>query len=426
MTLTDQILTACHNLNRRKLRFSLASLGVLIGSVTIVLLLALASGIQQNIHRQFESIGLNRLTIYPTGRLPFGNRGRLGQSEIPSNSKIIVLTDIERWRSWSGVTKVTPHVNLPGSANLEVCWLDQTAPVKMSDSRMFGGPMGMQAEAPKALYGSLELSDRGYVVLSQGTARKLGVEDHEMAYMPGQSVRVVIRTSRGESQGFTLQVQGISSDKSSTIELSVSDCIALKSWWFDDDRLLESEGYDSVTILTTDVIEARALMPRFRNEGFWVQSLDMFLDSANRIVTIITIMLVLLGSIALFVASIGIANTMIMAVYERTREIGIFKALGASTSDIRRLFMIESGLIGLIGGVAGLMVSWVIGIVLNQAIVWFMRFREMSLPEGDFFIITPLLGMAAILFAAFIGILSGFLPANRASRLDPLEALRHE
>lgn len=426
MTLTDQVFTACYNLGRRKMRFFLASLGVLVGTVTIVLLMSLASGVQQHIHRQFESIGLNRLTIYPSGRFPFGNRGPFNQSGTSGNPKIITPADLERWKSWIGVMKVTPQVNLPGSVNLELWWQDQAKSVKMSDSRMWPGPMGMQSDAPKALFGTLEFSDHGSIVLSQGTVKALGIPDNEMAYMLGQSVQVVLSTSRGESQGFILQVQGISSEKNPTIAVSVSDCIAMKSWWFDTDNLLESEGYDSVTIIAADVSQARALMPRFRDEGFWVQSLDMFLEGANRIVTVITIMLVMIGSVALFVASIGIANTMIMAVYERTREIGILKALGASSSDIRRLFMIEAGFIGLAGGIVGLLAGWAMGVVLNQVIVWFMRFREMPLPQGTFFIITPLLAVGVILFAAFIGVIAGLLPANRASKLDPLEALRHE
>jgi len=125
------------------------------------------------------------------------------------------------------------------------------------------------------------------------------------------------------------------------------------------------------------------------------------------------------------VACIGIVNTMIMSIYERTREIGTLKAMGASRSDIRQMFMMEAGLIGLMGGAVGLLLSWLLGRGLNHAAAWFARVRHLTLPE-NFFIITPALAGEALLFAMLIGVLAGLYPANRAARLDPLTALRHE
>jgi len=142
-------------------------------------------------------------------------------------------------------------------------------------------------------------------------------------------------------------------------------------------------------------------------------------------VVAITFLLGLIASVALFVASIGIANTMVMAVYERTREVGILKALGASRTDIRRLFMIEAGLIGLAGGVIGLVLGWGAGLVLNQGIGWYMKFRDLPIRDA-FFVMTPTLAVGVTLFAAGIGVLAGLLPAHRAATLDPLIALRHE
>jgi putative ABC transport system permease protein len=142
-------------------------------------------------------------------------------------------------------------------------------------------------------------------------------------------------------------------------------------------------------------------------------------------VTAITVMFTMIGSIALLVATIGIANTMVMAIYERTREIGILKAMGASRREIRQMFMMEAGFIGLIGGVFGLLLGWVLGLGLNQAIQIVMKYRELPL-RGNFFVVTPTLALGVILFATLIGLVAGLLPAQRAAKLDPLEALRHE
>ena len=116
---------------------------------------------------------------------------------------------------------------------------------------------------------------------------------------------------------------------------------------------------------------------------------------------------------------------MVMAVYERTREIGILKALGASRTDILRLFMIEAGFIGLAGGVVGFLVGWGLGGVLNQGIIWYMQHRDLPVKDG-FFVVTPLLALGVTLFAVCIGVVAGLLPAQRAASLDPLAALRHE
>jgi putative ABC transport system permease protein len=199
----------------------------------------------------------------------------------------------------------------------------------------------------------------------------------------------------------------------------------MKNWWFNSTNTLEREGYDSVAIRAKDVTQAIELTKQFRHEGLQVQSLEIFVEAANRIVTVITVMFTLIGGIALFVATIGIANTMVMAIYERTREIGILKAMGASSGEIRQMFMMEAGFIGLIGGVLGLLLGWLAGLCLNQAIAAYLRYRELPM-RGHFFVVTLALALGVIIFATFIGLFAGLLPAQRAAKLDPLQALRHE
>ena len=136
-------------------------------------------------------------------------------------------------------------------------------------------------------------------------------------------------------------------------------------------------------------------------------------------------MLASVGGLALFVASLGIVNTMIMAIYERTREIGTLKAIGASRSDIRSLFMLEAGMIGLLGGVVGVIGGWLLGIGLNRVILWYTE-REQLPIRADFFVVPWWLALAGLGFAMLVGIVAGLYPAARAARLDPLVALRYE
>lgn len=416
MTTRDQVRAAFSNVGRRKLRSVLASLGVVVGTVTIVVMVSLASGVRQQVNHQFESLGLDRLTVYSST----GRRGGFS-----SRKKLITTQNVDNWKSMHGVVKVIPEVNLPGSVGLELNWNGTNQTVRMGGGNFRPGELFAEATPPQAVAGSLELAERGEVILSQGAVRATGIASNDFARVIGQNAEAILRSPRGETQSFKLRIRGISPDYSPAIQVSVADRIAMKSWWFNATNILERDGYDSVTIRAADVSKANTLSKQLRQDGFEVQSVEIIMTVANRIFTIITMMFTMIGGIALLVATIGIANTMVMAVYERTREIGILKAMGASSSEIRRLFMMEAGFIGMIGGVAGLLLGWLLGLGLNQAIAIYARWRELPL-HGKFFLVTPWLVLAAILFATFIGLVAGVLPAHRAARLDPLEALRHE
>ena len=420
MTIHDQIRTAFSNVGRRKLRSTLASLGVVVGTVTIVLMVSLASGVRRQINKQFETLGLDRLTVYSTGT----RRGDFNAFSFSPRKKNVTVQEVSKWKELPGVTKVIPEVNLPGSVGLELHWNATNQSVRMSGGDFRAGSFFFQ-ELPQPVAGSLDLPEQGGVILSQGAVRVAGVNSNEFARVIGQKVDAVLRTPRGETQDFNLQVVGISQERAPLIQVSLSDRIAMKNWWFNSTNILERDGYDSVTIRAADVARANELSVQWRKDGYQVQSLELFVTAANRILTVVTTMFTMIGGIALLVATIGIANTMVMAIYERTREIGILKAMGASRSEVRQMFMLEAGFIGMIGGVFGLLIGWVLGIGLNQMIAIFSRLREQPM-HGKFFLVTPMLAIGVIVFATFIGLLAGLLPAQRAARLDPLEALRHE
>jgi ABC-type antimicrobial peptide transport system permease subunit len=116
---------------------------------------------------------------------------------------------------------------------------------------------------------------------------------------------------------------------------------------------------------------------------------------------------------------------MVMSIYERTREIGVLKAIGASPGDIRLLFVAEAALIGLLGGIMGTIGGWLLGLGLNEGILAYLQWRDVPV-TGTFFVVTGWLVLLALAFAAVVGLLAGLYPAARAARLDPIEALRHE
>ena len=149
------------------------------------------------------------------------------------------------------------------------------------------------------------------------------------------------------------------------------------------------------------------------------------LDQIRTVFLIINSVLGLLGGISLLVASFGIANTMIMSILERTREIGIMKAIGAEDREIKLIFFFEAAVIGAIGGVIGSGAAWLIDVIANR-----LAYRFILKPQGasfvDFFHLPPWLWLGAILFALSVSILAALYPAARAARIDPVRALRHD
>jgi len=436
MKLRDTFGMAWSNLGRRKVRTALTSAGVVVGIVTLVTLVSLAGGVQKEVRQQFARIGLDRVVARPAtaggsggggGGGPFG--GGFNPFGFDERTRTITPRDVARWKKWPGVAEASPEIELPPDLSASLKWKRLSKPV-----RVLGGSGSLRrslfSEAPTALAGSTEFpagdaKARGSIVLARGVLKSLGVSEKKAASMIGQKVEVVLRTSRGEKKAYALRVSGVSSEVARGVRLSFGDRLAMKKWWYNEPRLLESEGYDMVVVRTGDVSQARKVVERLRKEKFEVQSIDAILKVADRIFSVITAMLALVSGVALGVASIGIVNTMVMSIYERTREIGTLKAMGASRGDIRLLFTIEAGLIGLLGGVVGLVLSWLLGRALESGAVWYSRANNLPLPE-NLFLITPLLAAQTLLFAAFIGVAAGLYPANRAARLDPLAALRHD
>jgi ABC-type antimicrobial peptide transport system permease subunit len=187
----------------------------------------------------------------------------------------------------------------------------------------------------------------------------------------------------------------------------------------------EVEGYESAVVRVTDPVQLTEVRKKLTELGFGSFSIVDQMDQIRTLFLIIDSVLGLLGGISLLVASFGIANTMIMSILERTREIGIMKAIGAEDREIKLIFFVEAAVIGLTGGVIGVLLAWGIDAVANRA-----AYRFILKPQGasfvDFFSLPPYLSLGAILFALVVSIMAALYPAIRAARVDPVRALRHD
>ncbi|MCP4428501.1 MAG: ABC transporter permease, partial [Chloroflexi bacterium] len=196
-------------------------------------------------------------------------------------------------------------------------------------------------------------------------------------------------------------------------------------WWFGQSDIIEREGYDMLTVRASNLSQVRQVAETIENYDLQAQTLEAILETANDVLSLLQALLGSVGGLALLVAALGVANTMMMAIYERTREIGVLKALGASRREIRFLFTIEAAFIGLIGGFFGL----ILGALLGRLVDWIAHrylIAEGVTGVGQLSVVPLWLALGSLTFAALIGILAGLYPASRAAKLDPVTALRHE
>jgi ABC-type antimicrobial peptide transport system permease subunit len=190
-----------------------------------------------------------------------------------------------------------------------------------------------------------------------------------------------------------------------------------------------SQSYDLVKVYVGDIKKIQAVSDEIRALGFQTSSLNDWLESMQDTARMIQGILGGIGAISLLVAAIGITNTMIMSIYERTKEIGVMKVIGANLIDIRNIFLLEAGLIGFIGGVAGIIFSFFISLLMNTLLRSIMEqlLGSMGGGYGSAISVIPFwLAVSSLLFSTAIGIIAGYYPARRAMRMSALESLRNE
>ena len=421
MKLRDLLKTAFGNLTRHKARTALTTIGVVVGILTIVTMVSLGVGVQREMGEAFGSVGLETLSLYPVtedagGFDPFGQ---------PQRTKLLTPELVAQLQARDDVVEVIPFLRMPNSVRVNLRLEGDEVQARPWGPRPSSVPEPFETP-PQTLVG---LEDPplggGGVIVSDGLLRELGYEQDDLASLVGQEVDLVLYAPRGESQAFSLTLAGITERQRATVALANPDRLVMLQWWFNDPDYLANRGYDEVFVRAASLNDAVQIVDWLDALGYEVKSLQMMLDMANRGMIIVQTMLGSVGALALLVASIGIANTMIMAVYERTREIGILKAVGAAPGQIRALFVVEASLIGLLGGVVGTILGWLLGKGLNVLILEILRWQEVQV-QGTFFVVSWWLVLAALAFATLVGLLAGLYPAARAARLPPLDALRYE
>jgi putative ABC transport system permease protein len=433
---------------RTPLRVVLTALGVAIATGSLVAMVGYALGIQAKLEEPFQKLELfNRLEVSPKAAPPPSDGKDVPKGAEPGRDKSAlpaVLDDdaLTKIRELSGVAVAYPDFRLrevtivrPGkrekTSALGLPYESGRLPyVKASipaDGRFFEEDGG-----PQALVGSQLARSLGFDPPAEAVGQTLTLEVAGLVHRGG-------RTFEHEEQKVPVQVVGIWEPSTTRLGFSTNFLI-LPS---DQIQQLPGSLYDATRYTprpcrTDSGREYRRLVVRVLHPGdlFWVEkriqdmgyhvdtSLKQFEDMRKAFL-IMKFTLWAVGSVALVVAGLGIVNTMLMAVLERYREIGTYKALGASNGDVRILFLAEASLVGLLGGVGGIGLGRLVCWLIELGFGWFARSYGIEDQVVAFDFPLKLLG-GALLFAVVVSLISGVYPASRAARVDPIRALRAE
>ncbi len=409
MNLTQSIFEALESLNGNKMRSGLTVLGIVIGVAAVIAMLSVGRGAEESITGSISGIGTNLLFVF---------RGDM--SDTIRNPKPLTISDADA---------IADKFAAPS--------VEAVAPALQGNAEVsFGGE-----QISTQLFGVTPdyFTARNYLIaegkyiteehlLGRASVVLLGPEVAEEIF--GHSDGVTGETVRIEGQPF--RVLGVLESKGGGM-FGSQDNVAVIPLTTAQARLIRRSSNDRVDIIFIQAVDAE-LVPQAAEEisqilrtrhrtpvgadDFTVFTQEDMLDTASSITGILTIFLGGIAAISLLVGGIGIMNIMLVSVTERTREIGLRKALGARKRDILIQFLTESSLLSLIGGIVGILFGWFIAYVVGQIA---------AATNTDF---TPVVGTDAILlatiFSTAIGLFFGIYPASRAANLEPVEALRYE
>lgn len=456
MNKIDLVRLSFKNFLRRKLRTILTILGVVIGTAAIVVMLSLGLGMTESFKQQISTMGsLNMITV-----------DKYNYNEVTSSGQVkeVKLDDktVKQFNTIKGVDAVTPilRTSLKFGSGKYVCYVNiigidpsvmEKFEFKLDSGRlltkddtnsvvfgknisqqfynprntramffMMGGKGGQEQKGPVDLLNDklVMTTDMSYGEKRQGGAPQDDNTKPAKVYK-ALGVGLLAESNDEKSWSAYMNIEYLKKLMMEDVKRQSGKSV------YNDPR----NGYERILVKVKDFNDVQKVQAEIKALGFGSSSLMDILESMQKQSRTLQLILGGIGAISLLVAALGIANTMIMSIYERTREIGIMKVLGCLLGDIRRMFLMEAGFIGFMGGIAGLLLSEGLSLLLNTVSGGTLGSVGIGYgggPGTKISVIPIWLALASVGFATLVGLISGFYPANRAMKLSALEAIKTE
>jgi putative ABC transport system permease protein len=471
MNLQDMTIMGFSNLWRTRLRSTLTILGVVIGIGALTSMVSFGTGMQKNLTDAFTKNDLfTSMNVTPkdlnVDEMMSGDFSGIGEM---MDEKPKPLTDsiLEAIRDIEGVTLAFPDESFAGKIqfnNEEVSKNIQPIPAAASEFYPYNDLLAgklfpddssqcvvIKWETLKDLGLVVEYPDLDYTLSSKDSAKgtriispdsiigrkitlvtaELNIPSNPLSILMGKDFEPFEESSREYAVcGITKPRDEFSFDRSRSalvippVTARQIPRLGFSSVWDILGEGKEEGTYSSIYVRVADMEDLTPVRKKIEAMGVGVFALADELDEIKRTFLIMDSLLGAIGTIALIIAALGIINTMLMSILERTREIGVMKAVGGSENEIKFIFFVEAACIGLVGAIFGLLLGWVVTRIANQVM------NTMVLPDNqgpiDLFYFPLWLILGAIGFSVVVSLAAGLYPAVRAARIDPVRALRHD
>jgi putative ABC transport system permease protein len=447
---------AVRNLRESVFRNSLTTIGISVGVASLVAMLSLGIGLQQLASRRLQKSGLFD-TVVATSRRDLRNfREQREDGPPPAESPSLDESARQKIAQIPGVVEAYPDIRFVTDVRFDgKHHLTMVAGIPFSAKNNNDAFDGMQGRFFSSDAGPEVILQKSFAEELLGITPKPGTDNTSIAELAQPllgkelTMRYAERTSSPSSSAVgqsdsaaysvvsrerVLKIVGLTDlDPDSLrgtararvfLPLKLAQDLHIMLSNLRDTSASDSPSYTSLSVRVENPNQVPAVEDAIKKMGFSAFSIVDATRSMRQFFAVLDGFLAIFGSLALAVASIGIVNTLVMAILERRREIGIMKAIGASDADVRGLFFAEAGAMGLVGGTVGVTLGWAIGRLINFGMNIYLE--RQHFPSAQIWSVPLWLVLSAIAFSIVVSLLSGLYPASRAARLDPVQALRYE